>query len=114
MSMSNDQARSLAPGQLVLIRPGAAIEDEPLHRHLLQGRIEAVDGQGVRLRPFAADADTFQDYDSFVPRAMVGPATVVAPAQLPQMREVLNESIRRALREATELAGARDRRVGRI
>jgi hypothetical protein len=113
MSMSNDQARSLAPGQLVLIRPGAAIEDEPLHRHLLQGRIETVDGQGVRLRPFAAAADTFQDYDSFVPWAMVGPATVVAPAQLPQMREV-NELIRRALQEATELAGARVRGVGRI
>jgi hypothetical protein len=29
------------------------VEDEPLRRHLLTGRIETVDEQGVRLRPFA-------------------------------------------------------------
>jgi hypothetical protein len=105
--MSNEQDRSLAPGQLVLINSGEAIEDEPLHRHLLSGRIEAVDEQGVRLRPFASDVDSFQDYDSFVPWAVIGLATVVTPEQLPQMREVLNEAIRRALREAAQFAGNR-------
>jgi hypothetical protein len=54
----------------------------------------------VRLRPFAGDVDTFQDYDSFVPWATVGLATVVTPEQLPQMRQVLNDSIGRALHEA--------------
>ena len=53
----------------MLIHPGDTVEDEPLRRHLLTGRIEAVDEQGVRLRPFASDVDTFQDYDSFVPWA---------------------------------------------
>jgi len=100
--MPNEQDRSLAPGQLVLIDSGEGIEDEPLHGHLLRGRIEAVDEQGVRLRPFAGDVDSFQDYDSFVPWGVIALATVVTPEQLPRMREVLNESIRRALREAAQ------------
>jgi hypothetical protein len=102
--MADEQNGSLAPGQLVLIHPTDTFEDEPLRRHLLTGRIEAVDGQGVRLRPFASDVDTFQDYDSFVPWASVGLATVVTPAQLPQMRQVLNDAIRRALHEAAPAA----------
>ena len=105
--------RSLAPGQLVLFHPADTIEDEPLRRHLLTGRIEAVDDQGVRLRPFASDVDTFQDYDAFVPWATVGLATVVTPEQLPQMRQVLNDSIRRALQEAAEAAANRRQPVGR-
>jgi hypothetical protein len=105
--MSNGPGMSLAPGQLVLIYPGKPIQDEPLHRHLLRGRVEAVDEQGVLLVPFAADVDSFQDYDSFVPWDMVGLATVVTPEQLPAMRQVLNDSIRQSLREASEFAASR-------
>jgi hypothetical protein len=112
--MSNEQDRSLAPGQLVLIHPAETIEDEPLRRHLLTGRIQAVDGQGVRLRPFASDVDTFQDYDSFVPWATMGLATVVTPEQLPQMRQVLNDSIGRALHEAARAAADRGQPAGRL
>lgn len=106
--MSNGQNRSLAQGQFVAIYTEDAIEDEPLHQHLLRGRIEAVDEHGVRLRPFAADVDSFQDYDSFVPWAIVGLATVVTPEQLPQMREVLNEMIRRGFQEAAQYAAERE------
>jgi hypothetical protein len=108
----NEQARSLAPDQLVLIYPGVAVEDDPLRRHLLSGRVEAVDEQGVRLRPFAGDVDSFQDYDSFVPWATVGLATVVTPTQLPRMREVLNQAIRRALEEMAQATAGQDRGVG--
>jgi hypothetical protein len=111
--MADEQTRAIAPGQLVLIHPADTFEDEPLRRHLLTGRIEAVDRQGVRLRPFASDVDTFQDYDSFVPWASVGLATVVTPAQLPQMRQVLNDAITWALHEAAQLAAEGDRAVGR-
>ena len=114
MAATDGHHTALAPGQLVLIHPSDTFEDEPLRRHLLTGRIEAVDAQGVRLRPFAADADTFQDYDSFVPWASVGLATVVTPAQLPQMRRVLNVAIRRSLAEAAELAAGRDPALGRL
>ena len=114
MAMTDTQTRSLAPGQLVLIHPADTFEDDPLRRHLLSGRVEAVDGQGVRLRPFASDVDTFQDYDSFVPWASVGLATVVSPEQLPQMRQVLNDSISRALREAAPAAADPEHPVGRL
>lgn len=97
---------TIAKDELVVILPGKAIEDEPLHRHLLRGRVEAVDDEGVRLRPFAADVDTFQDYDSFVPWQLVGVTTVVTREQLPRMREVLNQVIRRELRAAEEFAAA--------
>jgi hypothetical protein len=105
--MSNQQGGSLAPGQFVVIDPLEILEDEPLQRHLLRGRVEAVDAQGVRLRPFAADVESFQDYDSFVPWALIGLATVVTPEQLPQMREVLNQAIRQALEETAEFASER-------
>jgi hypothetical protein len=105
--MSNQQGGSLAPGQFVVIDPLETLEDEPLQRHLLRGRVEAVDAKGVRLRPFAADVESFQDYDSFVPWALIGLATVVTPEQLPQMREVLNQAIRRALEETAEFASER-------
>jgi hypothetical protein len=42
----------------------------------------------------------------------VGLATVVTPEQLPQMRQVLNDSIRRALQEAAEAAANRRQPVG--
>jgi hypothetical protein len=114
MAMADEQNRSLAPGQLVLIHPADTFEDEPRRRHLLCGRIEAVDRQGVRLRPFTSDVDTFQDYDSFVPWASVGLATVVTPGQLPRMRQVLNDSIRRELREAAQTAADREQAVARL
>jgi hypothetical protein len=69
MAMANDHKLALEPGQLMLIHPANLFEDEPLRRHLLTGRIEAVDPHGVRLRPFTSDVDSFQDYDSFVPWA---------------------------------------------
>ena len=100
--MADQQNQAMAPGQLVLIYPADTYDVDPLRRHLLTGRVEAVDDQGVRLRPFASDADTFQDYDSFVPWASVGLATVVTQDQLPQMRRVLNDSITRALNAAAE------------
>jgi hypothetical protein len=76
-----------------------------------------VDDQGVRLRPFASDVDTFQDYDSFVPWATVGLATVATleqMPQLPQMRQVLNGSIGRGLHEAARAAADRGQPVGRL
>ena len=114
MAIERDNDRSLAPGHFVLIYPVDEIEEEPLRRHLLTGRVEAVDDQGVRLRPFAADVDTFQDYDAFVPWATMSLATVVTPEQLPRMRQVLNDSIRRALEEAAEAAAERGQPVGRF
>jgi hypothetical protein len=42
----------------------------------------------------------------------VGLATVVTPAQLPQMRQVLNDVIRRALNAAAEAAAERGQPVG--
>jgi hypothetical protein len=78
-----------------------------------------VDDQGVRLRPFASDVDTFQDYDSFVPWATVGLATVVTLERMPQMpqlrqvRQVLNGSIGRGLHEAARAAADRGQPVGR-
>jgi len=103
-----DQMRpTIAPEELVVISPGKDIEDEPLHRHLLRGRVEAVDDEGVRLRPFAADVDSFQDYDSFVPWEMIGLTRMVTPQQIPRMREVLNQIIQRELREAEEFAATR-------
>ena len=114
MAVADEQTMSLAPDQLVLIHPTDTFEDEPLRRHLLSGRIEAVDTHGLRLRPFAGDADSFQDYDSFVPWTSVGLATVITPAELPRMRQVLNDNIRRALAEVAELAADRDRAVGRL
>ena len=112
MAMANDHKLALEPGHLMLIHPANTFDDEPLRRHLLTGRIEAVDPNGVRLRPFTSDVDNFQDYDSFVPWAAVGLATVVTPAQLPQMRQVLNDVIRRALNAAAEAAAERGQPVG--
>jgi hypothetical protein len=105
--MPNGQDRSLVAGQFVVIYTEDAIKDEPLHQHLLRGRIEAVDEHGVWLRPFAADVDSFQDYGSFVPWAIVSLATVVTPEELPQMREVLNEMIRRGFQEAAQFSAER-------
>ena len=104
--MENRMRLTIAKDELVVISPGKAIEDEPLHRHLLRGRVEAVDGEGVRLRPFAGDIDSFQDYDSFVPWELIGLTTVVTPKQVPRMRGLLNEIIQRDLREAEEFAAA--------
>jgi hypothetical protein len=39
---------------------------------------------------------------------------VVTPAQLPQMRRVLNDAIRRSLAEAAELAAGREPALGRL
>ena len=43
----------------------------------------------------------------------VGLATVVTPEQLPQMRQVLNDSIRRALHEAAQTAADRKQAAAR-
>jgi hypothetical protein len=44
----------------------------------------------------------------------VGLATVVTPAQLPQMRQVLNDAIRRALHEAAQAAAGGEQAVSRL
>ena len=51
MAKPGDHKLALEPGHLMLIHPATTFEDEPLRRHLLTGRIEAVDPHGVRLRP---------------------------------------------------------------
>jgi len=105
--MRNGMRPTVTKDELVVISPSKPIENEPLQRHLLRGRVETVDGEGLRLRPFAADIETFQDYDSFVPWSMVGLMTVITEQQVPRMRGMLNDMIRRDLRDAEAFAAAR-------
>lgn len=65
----------------------------------------AVDKHGMRLTPFATNVRTFQDYESFVPWGIVSLASVITFEQLPQMREVLDELIRRGFQEAPRIRG---------